>query len=90
MAYDPTKDYRRGNRAAEGIPAREAIAITAGASDLTKYVRAVWINTAGVVTGIPIDAVDDTTVSFTCAVSTWLEVGFRRITACPANTIGVR
>lgn len=88
MAYDVARDYRGGVED-ETQPGRDAWVIASNAADQAKYPRCLFLNTAGVVTGIPIMAGEaDTVVSFTFAAG-WQPMGFRRITACPANTIGV-
>lgn len=90
MAYDVSKDYRIGQETLRDVaPGRECVAITASGSDLSKYVRSLWISTAGTVTGIPVQQGADTTFNFAVAAGTPLNIAFRRITACPAGTIGV-
>lgn len=91
MAYANAADYKVGALGArDATPGRDAWVISASGTDQAKYPRALYVNVAGDVTGIPIDGVDDTTVTFTVELVGWLDMGFRRITACPANTIGVR
>lgn len=89
MAYSNPADYRIAGRDATE-PGREAFAITAAGTDLTKYPKALWLNATGTVTGIPIDSPDDTSVSFTVATTGLLPIGFRRISACPTGTLGLR
>lgn len=89
MAYSNSADWRITGKDPSS-PGREAWAITASGSDQTVYPRSLWINTAGTVTGVPIDApAADTAVSFTVPVGEF-RMGFRRITACPASTLGIR
>lgn len=87
QTYDATKDYR-GTLAVDDGSAREAIPITANAANLARYVRAVYINTAGTLSGVLVDQADDVALNYTVAVGLQ-PMAFRRITACPANTIGL-
>jgi hypothetical protein len=90
MAYDVNADYKVGALGArDGVPGRDAWVITSSASDQAKYPRMLFVNTAGTVSGIPIDGADDTVLNFTAPAGEF-RMGFRRITACPANTIGIR
>lgn len=87
QTYDWGSDYRKTLKR-EDTPARESIAITASASNLTRYVRSLWINTAGTVTGVLVDDATDVAKDYTVIVGP-APLAFRRITACPANTIGL-
>lgn len=91
MAYSRDKDYRgTTSKGREQSPAREAFAITPGASDLARYCRALYIGTAGNVAGIPVDSADDTVVTFANVPVGVLNVAFRRVTTAPSGTIGLR
>jgi hypothetical protein len=66
---------------------REASVVVPAGTDLTRYPKALWINAAGTLTGIPVDG--SSTVDFTVAAGVFDAVRFKRITAAPANTIAI-
>lgn len=88
QTYDPSADYR-GTLSVPDGSSREAWVITASATNQAKYVRSLHINNAGTVSGVLVDQADDTALDYTVAAGP-LPYAFRRITACPANTIGHR
>ncbi len=91
MPHNRDRDYRRAgsDETQEMTPGRAAVTITPSGSDLAVYVKSLWINTDGTVTGIPVEQADDTAFDFVVKAGTPLPMAFRRITAAPANTRGI-
>lgn len=91
MPHTRSADYRRAgsDETQEMTPGRDGYVVVPAGTDLAVYAKSLWINTAGTVSGILAETEADTVLNFTVAASTPLPLGFRRITAAPANTIAI-